>query len=98
MKWRGLPLDPSQINETLLNGLGDALRDAGRRWRRLDREGLRAVLRDLQKQREEFIRQEDLFPPEDPLRLAFQRQRAVVDLHIAELKKVAAAKGLRLPG
>ena len=34
MKRRGLPLDPSHINETLTNGLGVALARMGRRWRR----------------------------------------------------------------
>jgi len=98
MKWRGLPLKPSQINETLMNGLGVALGRSRRRWRRLDREKLKAVFLDLQKRRKDIIRQGDLYPPNDPLRLAFQCQRAVVDLHIAGLRKVATAKSLRLPG
>ncbi len=70
----------------------------GRRWRRLDREKLKAVLLDLQKRRKDIIRQEDQYPPNDPLRLSFQCQRAVVDLYLAELRKVTAAKGIaRLP-
>lgn len=98
MKWRGLPLKPSQINETLMNGLGVALARMGRRWRRLDRESLRTALRDLQKRRKEIIRQEDFYPPEDPLHLNFQCYRAIADLYIAELRKVAAANSLtRLP-
>ncbi len=65
----------------------------------MDREKLKAVFLDLQKRRKYIIRQEDLYPPNDPLRLSFQCQRAVVDLHILELKGVAAARGLfRLPG
>ena len=62
----------------------------GRRWLRLDRRERKAVLRKLQKRRNEIIRQEDLYPPNDPLRLSFQCQRAEVDLHLAELRKVAA--------
>ena len=79
----------------MLKGLGGALARMGRRWRRLDREGLKAVLRDLQKQRKEFIRQEDSYPPEDPLRLSFQCQRGVVDLHFLELRKVSDEKGVK---
>ena len=97
MKRRGLPLDPSQINETLLNGLGGALARMGRRWRKLDREKLKAVLLDLQKRRKYIIKQEDLYPPNDPLRLSFQCQRAVVDLHILELRKVVGEKRVKLP-
>ena len=89
MKRRGLPLKPSQINETLLNGLGGALARMGRRWRRLDRESVRATFRGLQSQRREIIRQEHLYPPNDPLRLSFQCQRAAVDLHLAELRGCA---------
>ena len=92
-------LSPSQINETLMNGLGGALREARGRWRRLSRKELRAKFQELQARREHLIRQEDLYPPNDPLRLSFQCCQAVVDLHIVELKRVAAAKGLsRLPG
>ena len=93
----GIPLDPSQINESLLNGLGGALARMGQRWRRLDREKLKAVRLDLQKRRKDIIRQEDLYPPNDPLRLAFQCQRAVADLHILELRKVSTAKRVKLP-
>ena len=91
------PLNPSQINVTLLNGLGGAVVRIGRRWRRLDREKIKAVLLDLQKRRKDIIRQEDQHPPNDPLRLAFQCQRAVADLHILELRKVSAEKRVRLP-
>ena len=52
---------------------------------------------DLQKRRKDIIRQEDLYPPNDPLRLAFQCQRAIVDLHIAELRKVSTEKRFKLP-
>jgi len=97
MKRRGLLLDPSQINETLMNGLGGALAGMGRRWRRLDREKLKAVFLDLQKRRKDIIRQEDLYPPNDPFRLAFQCQRVVVDLHILELGKFAAGRGVKVP-
>lgn len=81
-----MALAPSQINETLMNGLGGALGRMGRRWRRLDREKLKGVLLDLQKRRKDIIRQEDIYPPNDPLRLSFQCQRAIADLHILELK------------
>jgi len=70
----------------------------GRRWQRLDREKLKAVFLDLQKRRKDIIRQEDLYPPDDPLRLAFQCQRAVVDLHLLELRKIATEKRFKLPG
>ena len=43
-----------------------------------------------------IVRQEKLYPPEHPLRLTFQRQRALVDVRIAELKEAAEAKGLTL--
>ncbi len=90
------PLNPSQINETLLKGLGGAVARMGRRWRRLDRRERKAVLRKLQKRRNEIIRQEDLYPPEDPLRLSFQRRRAALDLHLAELR--GCGREEELPG
>ena len=43
-----------------------------------------------------IVRQEKLYPPEHPLRLTLQRQRASVDVRIAELKEAAEAKGLTL--
>ncbi len=43
-----------------------------------------------------IIKQEKLYPPEHPLRLTFQQQRALVDVRIAELKEAAEAKGLAL--
>ena len=98
MKRGGSSLNPSQINETLLNGLGRALARMGRRWRRMDREKLKAVFLDLQKRRKDIIRQENLYPPNDPLRLSFQCQRAMVDLHVLELRKVAGEKRVKVPG
>ncbi len=41
-----------------------------------------------------IVRQEKLYPPEHPLRLTFQRQRAMVDVRIKELIDAAKAKGL----
>ena len=96
MRPKGSTLKPAQVNETMMNGLRQALRDSGRRWRRLDREELKSVLLDLQKRRKDIIRQEDLYSLNDPLRLGFQCQRAVVDLHILELRKVAVEKEVRL--
>ena len=92
------PLNPSQINETLLNGLGETLARMGRRWRRLDQEELKAMLLDLQKRRKDIIRQEDLYPPNDPLRLSVQCQRAVMDLHLLELRKVSGEMGVSVTG
>ena len=97
MKLKGSPLKPTHVNETMMNGLRQALRDARRRWQRLDRESIRATFRELRKQRKYLIRQEGLCPPNDPLRLSFQCQRAVVDLHILELGKVAGEGGVKLP-
>ena len=93
------PLKPSRVNAPSLDGLGKALLAARRRWQRQDRETMRATFHELRKQRMYIIRQEDLYSPNSPFRLGFQCQRAAVDLHIAELRRIAAAKGLsRLPG
>jgi len=90
-------LKPSPVDVDILDGLIESLREARRRWQRLDRENIRATFQELRKQRKYIIRQEDLYPPNDPLRLSFQCQRAVVDLHILELKRVAAEKGVKVP-
>ncbi len=87
----------SQAAETILEGLGESLRKARQRWKALDRQGIRAVFRELKAQRENLIRLEDLYPPNDPLKLSFQCQRAVVDLHLAELRKGAGERGVKLP-
>lgn len=90
------PLKPSRVNAPSLDGLGKALLAARRRWQRQDRETMRATFHELRKQRREIIKQEDLYPPNDPLRLSFQCQRAVVDLHLVELRKVAAERRVKL--
>ena len=97
MRRRDSPLKPSQVSETMMDGLGKALLAARRRWQRLDGESIRAKFQELRKQRKYIIRQEGLYPPNDPLRLSFQCQRAVVDLHILELGKVAGEGGVKLP-
>ena len=94
MRRRDSPLKPSQVSETMMDGLGKALLAARRRWRPLDRQGIRATFQELRKQRKYIIRQEGLHLPNDPLRLSFQCQRAVVDLHLAELRRVAGEKGV----
>ena len=43
-----------------------------------------------------IVREEKLYPPEHPLRLTFQHQRALVDVRIKELKEAAETKGLTL--
>lgn len=86
MKRTSPMLKPSPVNVDILDGLVESLREARQRWQTLDRQGIRAVFRELKAQRGNLIRQEDLYPPEDPLRLVFQCQRAVVDLHIVELR------------
>ncbi len=98
MKRTGPMLKPSPVNADILDGLIESLREARQRWRKLDRQGIQAVFRELKAQRGNLIRQGDQYPPNDPLRLAFQCQRAVVDLHLAELREVAAEKGVKLPG
>ncbi len=97
MKRTGSMLKPSLVNADILEGLLESLHAARKRWRKLDRQGIRVVLRDLQKRRKDIIRQEDQYPPNDPLRLAFQCERAVADLHILELKKVSTEKRVKLP-
>ncbi len=83
-------MSSSDVSHNVLDGLLGPLRESRRRWRKLGKKELRAAFQELQSQREHLIRQEDQHPPNDPLRLAFQCQRAVVDLHILELGKVAA--------
>ena len=77
----------------MMDGLGKALLAARRRWQRLDGESIRAKFQELRKQRKYIIRQEDQYPPNDPLRLRFQCQRAIADLHILELRKGAGERG-----
>ena len=96
-KCEGSTLKPSHVYVDILEGLLGSLHAARKRWRTLDRQGIRAVFRELKAQRKNLIRQEDLYPPNDPLRLAFQCQRAAVDLHLAELRKVAAGNGVARP-
>ncbi len=79
MKRTGSPLEPSPANADILDGLIESLQEARERWRTLDRQGIRAVFHDLQAQREHLVSQEDLSPPNDPLRLNFHCRRAVVD-------------------
>ena len=97
MKRTGSTLKPSQVYVDILEGLLGSLHAARKRWRTLDRQGIRAVLRELKAQRGTLIRQEGLHPPNDSLRLSFQCQRAVVDLLILELMKVAGEKKVNLP-
>ncbi len=97
MKRTGSPLKPSLVNADILEGLLESLHAARKRWRKFDRQGIRAVFRELKAQRGNLIRQEDQHPPNEPLRLAFQCQRAVVDLHILELGKFAAGRGVKVP-
>ncbi len=96
MKPTSSTLKPSPVNADILDGLIESLREARQRWRPLDRQGIRAVFRELKAQRGNLIRQEDLYPPNDPLRLSFQCQRAVVDVHILELRKVASEKRVKV--
>ena len=97
MKRTGSTLKRAPVNETMLDGLGKALLAARRRWQRLDRESIRATFQELRKQRKYLIRQEDQYPPNDPLRLSFQCQRAIADLHVLELGKVASERRVKLP-
>ena len=84
MKEPGSSPTLSQAAETLLEGLIESLRESVGRWRTLDRQGIRAMFRELKAQRGNLIRQEDLYPPNDPLRLSFQCKRAAADLHILD--------------
>ena len=96
MKEPGSSPTLSPAAETLLEGLVESLRESVGRWRTLDRQGIRATFQELRKQRREIIRQEGLHPPNDPLRLSFQCQKAVVDLHILELRKGAGEKRVKV--
>ncbi len=49
MKRRGLLLNPSQINEHLLNGIGGALREARHKWQRFDAKAINATFRELRR-------------------------------------------------
>ncbi len=79
MKPTSSTLKPSPVNVDILDGLIESLREARDRWRTLDRQGIRAVFRELQDQREHLIRQEDLYPPNDP------RRRSVFNRFVQKL-------------
>ncbi len=68
----------------------------GQGWTLLTSAQLKHAYSILLGNRRYIVRQEKLYPPEHPLRLTFQRQRAMVDVRIKELKEAAEAKGLTL--
>ena len=68
----------------------------GQEWTVLTSTQLKHAYSILLRNRRYIIRQEKLYSPEHPLRLTFQRQRAMVDVRIHELKEVAKVKGLKL--
>jgi len=65
-------------------------------WKRLTLDQFKEAYSNLVRNRRYIVRQEKLYPPEHPLRLTFQHQRALVDVSITELKEAAKAKGLTL--
>jgi len=48
VKPTGSTLKPSPVNVDILDGLIESLREARQRWCTLDRQGIRAVFRELQ--------------------------------------------------
>ena len=65
-------------------------------WKRLTSAQFKEAYSILVRNRRYIVRQERGHPPEHPLRLTFQHQRALVDVSITELKEAAKAKGLTL--
>ena len=65
-------------------------------WKRLTLAQFKEAYSNLVRNRRYIVRQEKLYPPEHPLRLTFQRQRAMVDVRIHELKEAAKVKGMKL--
>jgi len=65
-------------------------------WERLTPTQFKEAYSILVRNRRYIVRQERGHPPEHPLRLTFQHQRALVDVSITELKEAAKAKGLTL--
>ncbi len=68
----------------------------GQEWPVLTSTQLKHAYSILLGNRRYIVRQERGHPPEHPLRLTFQHQRALVDVSITELKEAAKAKGLTL--
>ena len=59
----------------------------GQEWTLLTSTQLKNAYSILLGNRRYIVRQEKLYPPEHPLRLTFQRQRAMIDVRIHELKE-----------
>ena len=65
-------------------------------WERLTLAQFKEAYSILVRNRRYIVRQERGHPPEHPLRLTFQHQRALIDVSITELKEAAKAKSLTL--